>query len=52
MKSIKTIAGILLIIGSLSLLMSFFNQVSSYDSPELIGHLLAIVLISGLHTCC
>ncbi|MDP3314389.1 hypothetical protein [Lutibacter sp.] len=46
MKAIKIIAGVLLIIGTLGSLMSFFKQVSSYEAPELIGHLLAIVLIS------
>tara|TARA_R110001583_G_scaffold125021_6_gene276493 strand:- start:2281 stop:2460 length:180 start_codon:yes stop_codon:yes gene_type:complete len=46
MKTIKTIVGILLIIGSLGSIMSFFNQISSYEAPELIGHLIAIGLIS------
>lgn len=46
MKVLKILLGILLIIGALSSLMSFFQQVASYEAPELIGHLIAIFLIS------
>lgn len=46
MKALKIILGVLLIIGGLGSLMSFFQQVTSYEAPELIGHLIAIALIS------
>ncbi|MGV1011363.1 MAG: hypothetical protein ACOYBS_02855 [Flavobacterium sp.] len=46
MKALKIILGILLIIGALSSLMSFFKQITSYEASETIGHLIAIALIS------
>lgn len=46
MKTLKIILGILLIIGTFSSIMNFFQQVKSYEAPELIGHLIAIALIS------
>lgn len=48
MKTIKIIGGILLIIGALSSLVSFFQQVGIYQVPELIGHFFAIAFISWL----
>ncbi len=45
MKTIKIIFGILLLIGAFGSLIMFFEQVSSYEVPEIIGHLIAIALI-------
>lgn len=45
MKTIKIIFGILLLIGAFGSLIMFFEQVSSYEAPETIGHLIAITLI-------
>ncbi len=46
MKALKIILGVLLIFGALGSLISFFQQVASYDASELIGHLIAVALIS------
>lgn len=46
MKVLKIILGILLVFGALGSLISFFKQVASYEAPDLIGHLIAIALIS------
>jgi uncharacterized protein with PQ loop repeat len=48
MKTFKIIAGILLIIGALGSLMSFFQQVNSYQISDTLGHLIAIAFISWL----
>lgn len=46
MRIIKIILSILLTIGGLGSLISFFQQVNTYEGPELIGHLIALALIS------
>lgn len=48
MKTIKIIGGILLIIGALGSLMSFFQQVDGYEASDTFGHLIAIIFISWL----
>ncbi len=46
MKTLKIILGVLLLIGLLGSIISFFKEVNTYEASDLFGHLIAIVLIS------
>ncbi|MBU2940151.1 hypothetical protein KO494_11450 [Lacinutrix sp. C3R15] len=48
MKTLKIIFGILLIVGGIGSLVSFFQAMGKYEAPELIGHLIAIAIVFGL----
>jgi hypothetical protein len=48
MRIIKIILGIVLLIGSFGSLISLGENASSYESPELVGHVIAIVIMVGL----
>lgn len=46
MKTLKIIFGVLLLIGLLGSVISFFKEVNNYEASDLFGHLIAIALIS------
>lgn len=48
MSTFKTILGILLFIGGFASLIALFNSISTYKTPDTIGHAIAIFIIFAL----
>jgi len=46
MKVLKTILGVLLTIGLLGSIFSFFTTTLNETTPDILGHLLAIIIIA------